>query len=539
MKSNFFSSYFFLISVLCLLAACDNDSNEIGANIVGDDNFAFGTPEFYAVNTYNQALGPVEISNLPVQQLGIYDNPAFGKTTAHVVAQLELAIENPAGVAGGLDLAKSPKIMSAVLTVPYFSHVTDATDLLTASEYELDSVYGKKSKLDLQIYETNYYQRDIDPETGEAQKYYSDQLIQFTNQMGSDLLNDKLTDPKQNTEFVFDSIGKLDPAVEVGGNKVKAAPRMEIELDTAFFHSKILSPAGVAGMVNNNIFKNYFRGLHFKVAPTGSEPGNLALMDFSKGKITVTYTQTDSTTPKTLVINLSGNNVNLIENENTAAYNNILAGPTNTNGDEKLYLKGGQGSMAVVELFKNPGELAALRSKKGQWLVNDASLTFYVENTAGGMGQGNPKAIEPNRIYLYDLNNKRYLRDYYTDQSTSFNSTKYNKKLHGGIIELGSDKRGTRYKIRLTNHIRDLIDYDTIKNVRLGLVVTENINVTSNKSLKTPKVIPVSGTFDPFTIKDTPMMSISNPFGTILWGSSPSVPEDKKVKLTIYYTKPN
>lgn len=538
MKNQFFSSYFFLISVLCLLAACDNDSNEIGANIVGDDNFEFGTPEFYSVNAYNQVLGPVEISNLPVQQFGIYDNPVFGKMTAQVVTQLELAVENPAGVTGGLDLAKSPKIKSAILTVPYYSHVTDPTDLATASIYELDSIYGKKSKLDLQIYESNFYQRDIDPTTGGTQKYYSDQISQFVNNMGTDLLNDKLSDPKQNTEFVFDSIGKLDPATEVGGYQIKAAPRMQIELDTAYFHNKILSAAGVAGMVNNNVFKNYFRGLHFKVAQSGSEPGNMAMMNFAQGKVTITYTQSDSTDEKKLVLNLSGNNVNLVQSDYSAAYNTVLGTPTNVNGDEKLYLKGGAGSMAVIELFKNPGELEELRSHRDQWLVNDASLSFYIENSASGMGQGTPKAEEPNRVYLYDINNKRILIDHLTDQSTSFNSVKYNKKLLGGTI-VRTDGRGTSYKIRITNHIRKLIANDSVKNVRLGLVVTENINDTSNISLKTPKVLPVSGTFAPFTIKKTPKMNVVNPFGTILWGSVPSVPEDKKVKLTIYYTKPN
>jgi hypothetical protein len=34
-------------------------------------------------------------------------------------------------------------------------------------------------------------------------------------------------------------------------------------------------------------------------------------------------------------------------------------------------------------------------------------------------------------------------------------------------------------------------------------------------------------------------MSVMSPLGTILYGSSPSVPDDKRLKLEIYYTKPN
>jgi len=436
------------------------------------------------------------------------------------------------------------------LTIPYFSHVTNAKDLTVASEYELDSIYGANSKLDLQIYETNFYQRDIDPATGEAQKYYSDQYAQFENQRGTFQLNNKFALPKQNTEFVFSNIGDIEPATEAGAFATKIAPRMLIELDTAFFSAKIFSPAGLTNMVNNNVFRNYMRGLHFKVAPSGGLPGNLAMMDFSQGRITITYDEyltvpvagqplPARTEEKKLIIRMGGNSVNLLQYEHSATYGGILsATPNYAQGDEKLYIKGGEGSMAVIEMFKDDAELAALRAKKSEWLVNDASLTFYVENSATGMGQGDPKAVEPNRVYLYDLNNKQYLTDYFTDQSVSAGSVKYNKKFHGGII-VKQDQRGTQYKIKLTNHIRRLIDNDSVKNVRLGLVVTENINTTSNKSIKTPKVLPLSGTFAAFSIKDTPLMNIANPLGTILWGSAPSVPEDKKLKLTIFYTKPN
>nr|MBP6460351.1 DUF4270 family protein [Crocinitomicaceae bacterium] len=45
-------------------------------------------------------------------------------------------------------------------------------------------------------------------------------------------------------------------------------------------------------------------------------------------------------------------------------------------------------------------------------------------------------------------------------------------------------------------------------------------------------------TANSFTSK-LPKASVMNPLGTILYGSHPSVPEDKRVKLQIYYTKPN
>ena len=74
-------------------------------------------------------------------------------------------------------------------------------------------------------------------------------------------------------------------------------------------------------------------------------------------------------------------------------------------------------------------------------------------------------------------------------------------------------------------------------NVALGLVVTESINTNSNAGFK----VPFTYTFynSPKISKFLPVMSVVNPLGTVLWGSNPSVPVAKRMKLQIYYTKPN
>jgi hypothetical protein len=82
--------------------------------------------------------------------------------------------------------------------------------------------------------------------------------------------------------------------------------------------------------------------------------------------------------------------------------------------------------------------------------------------------------------------------------------------------------------VRITNHLRNLINNDST-NVRLGLAVTESINNVAFSKLKTPNTNAVSA----------PSMSVANPLGTILYGSHPSVPEEKRLKIQIYYTKPD
>ena len=532
MNNSFFKSLFLVFSIT-FFASCDNDANEIGTNIVGNENFNLNVKDDFSINAYNVPLGPVETTNLPINQLGIYDNPVFGKTTAHFVSQLTLQSVNPT-------IGENPQIYSVRLVVPYFS-TQKGTNPDGTGNYVLDSIYGPSdddgnpsSKINLGIYESGFYMRDTDPVTGESQKYYSNQFSDFEATRNPFMLNDSIA--ADNSEFVFNNDEDSETASNLGAiNTVAVKPRLNMYLNKAYFQEKIFGSAAVGKLVNNNVFKNYFRGLFFRVDASGGEAGNLALLNFAAGgEIKIKYWEGPSTNrvSKEMILTTSGKAVNLIQLEENPVYTNAISNANQTDGDQKLYLKGGQGSMAVIELFKNPGELDAFKAQaKDQWLINDASLTFFIANTIDGMDAGVTKAVEPNRIYLYDLNNKRGIIDYYTDQSSSANSDKYDKKLFGGIIDKESTARGTKYKVRLTNHIRSLIDSDTLTNVKLGLVVTENINVISNRSLRTEITTP--------KIKVVPDMHIANPFGTILWGNTPSVPDDKKLKLTIYYTKPN
>ena len=562
MNTRFLAHCFSILFFGLLLASCDNTFNEVGADIVGDTSFEFGTPKSYDAIAYTQSLGAMDSKNLPVNALGIYNNPVFGLTKANFATQLQLAVLNPI-----FDAALSPEIDSVYLTIPYFSAKT-ATDDAGVGTYELDSIYGPEAAtLDLKIYESGFYIRDLDPTstTQSVQGYYTNQNADFDAVKGSILLNDDVSD-NQNTAFLFSNseYNELTTSTEGVKSIVRKVPAMHLKLNKTFFKNKIFE-APTGKLLNNNIFKEYFRGLYFKVDNAGTSAGNLALLNFKAGAITISYKQyasapdNDPDTPlpdkvqKSIVLNLAGNSVSLLEQTNSANYTAALTGNATT-GDSKLFLKGGaEGSMAVLNLFNPldqirynngvklnspnniPDELDELREKyrRHELVINDASLTFSIDNTT--MSTGSPVAYEPNRIYLYDLKNKRPLVDYYTDQYSNSLKPKYAKNVHGGIITKDSDGRGTKYKIRITNHLRNLIKYTDSTNVKLGIVVTENIGVVTNKRLKNSFITGAQ------TVTEAPSMSVANLLGTVLYGSA--IPagdpnEDKKLKLTIYYTEP-
>jgi hypothetical protein len=114
----------------------------------------------------------------------------------------------------------------------------------------------------------------------------------------------------------------------------------------------------------------------------------LAQLDFKKGKITIKLKEDTSLIQmlqeNSIVLNLTGNTVSLPVQSNIETHITISSANINrTLGDEKLYLKGGEGSMAILELFgpdaDNNGvadELETIRNSG--WLINRLNLVFML-----------------------------------------------------------------------------------------------------------------------------------------------------------------
>ena len=263
------------------------------------------------------------------------------------------------------------------------------------------------------------------------------------------------------------------------------------------------------------------------------------ILNFSEAEIRIVYeyqkynkNDTDDDTSDDVIesieanykINLNGIKLNSFKHDSyplsvTNAINDTINNP------ETIYLKGGEGVMAEIELFKdNDGNdiLEEIRSK--EWLVNEANLSIYINkdmlSSSGGI-------IEPSRLYLYDIVNKAPLIDYFIDNSAGAKEYQ-NKIVHGGYIELDEDKNGMMYKIRISEHIKNVIRKDST-NVKLGLVVSSDISNSMNIEVKNKEAM----TF-------IPSSSAINPLGTVLIGPSPSAEYyDKRMRLDLYYTKLN
>ena len=142
------------------------------------------------------------------------------------------------------------------------------------------------------------------------------------------------------------------------------------------------------------------------------------------------------------------------------------------------------------------------------------------------------KRVNPYRVYLYDATNNVPLLDYVIDNTTTANP-KFSKFIYGGLALKNTDgARNDRYKIRITNYVRNLINNKDAKNVKLGLSVMEFVGLASSSQLPT-------GSGFPIIYDRIPTAAVLSQKGTVIFGSNANVPDANRLKLEIYYSKPN
>lgn len=497
-----------LLSIV-LISSCEDDLTDIGSEIIGSETPNGILDDSHSVIAYSLKNNPVQTNLMPSYQLGMANHPVFGKSKAEFLTQLMMKANNP-------KFGEDPIVDSVFVYIPYYSQ---ETSLDTVRTYKIDSIYGN-TPINISIHESNYYLREFDPETGfkDPQLYYSDQGPLFQNHIGPEI--------GRVENFVPSAEGYIFRKGD--SEREYLAPGLRVKLDSIFFQEKILNKEGSDELRNNTNFRNYFRGLSFKVdAP--QENGNLFIFDASKAYVKIHYSILDDDDEREQkVYQLDFGGISLNTYENSALPEEVqytLDHPDRINGNEKLYLRGGDGIMTVVELFGEdadgngvPDELEILRAKK--WLINEANLTFYVN-------QDMMSGPEPDRIMVYNLRTSQLLADYQLDPTNGLPpATAMNQ--HLGILERGSDNKGKFYKIKITNHISHVINRDSI-NAPLGIVVAHNAKLQTMNKFSSPQ--------DP-DIKKTPTTSVISPYGTILHGNN-SPNQDKKLKLKIYYTETN
>jgi hypothetical protein len=501
-----------LLFFVLVIISCDKDYNTIGEGLVNEVHFNQVVDSISIIKSEQLFFGansvtsnPVQTNNLPYNLLGYYNHPVYGGTTANVVTQVALSEY-------GKDFGVENEILDVVLSVPYFSTIIGADE--NVNLYELDSIYGT-SPVKLNLYRSNYFLNDFDI-NGENQKYYSNEDIVSLPGINNQLLH---------TIDSFFPSNQAFTSVNSDGEDENLTPRLRESIDKTLFNW-LLEGSNQSSLSSASNFKDFYRGVFFE-AEALSSSGVLLGLDFSNAEIEVFYKYKNTVSDSdfledSIKILFSGTRVNMLQNID-------FVEPTVVN--ESIYLNGGQGAMATVKLFDgldndNNGvsdKLDDLRSK--DVLINEANIEFYVnQNVPLG------SEAEPDRVFLYDIDNNRVLLDYQFDDTigTDVVDAKVN---HLGRLQRDDLGYGVKYKINVTEHITDLIRNDSI-NVKLGLVISNNVLDLGSSELKDE--IDINGS----EIESIFSASVLSHRGTVLFNEN-ALDNEKKLKLKIYYTEEN
>jgi hypothetical protein len=316
---------------------------------------------------------------------------------------------------------------------------------------------------------------------------------------------------------------------------VSRSPRIRIKLPNQYFEDEIINASNSEVLASNNAFKNYFRGL-FLEAEQQSGEATMGMFDFNNpdANVTIYYrnqiqeTNSEGETVNAnrfneFVMNFNGIKMNLYENE----FNVDLSNQNKTEGEENLYLKGGQGSSAVLQLFAGPDldgngvpdELDELR--ENQWLINEASIDLYLNDDIA------PSSMNRNRrVFLFNLDDEQVLEDFTRDPTASENPFQ-SRQVHLGILREDEDGNPF-YRVRITYFVNNILNNNQ-DNPRLGLYVTSNVNDSNLERTRN---------FGDNVSSNVHRGMLGTPRGVVIHGNRSSN-EAKKLKLRIIYTETN
>ncbi len=543
MKFNFLK----ILLIALIITSCEKDFASFDSGVINSDNainFSTNSVE-YTLTSRSEMVNPVQTNNLPSFLLGSYNHPQFGRSNSSFVGQMVPSEYNH-------DFGDNVVLDSVVLTIPYYSRGIDTSEEGDIT-YEIDSVYGD-SPIKISVYRNNFFFRTFDPfsDFDTSQSYFSNGSLSVEEVIDSGQLEGELLFEIDDFVPSADQINLTQ--IDTTGNPYVAqriAPALRFKLNNPnenFWESNFFENEGNQVLTNEPNFKEFFRGLYIKIE--SSSDGSMMLLNFasSNTKLTIHYTSDNTnigdsdtgsvdeieTNQHEYVMNFSGNLINLFENETVVDVDLM----DQTNGNENIYLRGGEGIISTIDLFSGTTigddgeEISEFDLFKDFFydeisdepirIINEAYIEFFVN-------QGFSNSDEPERIYLYNYEQNSALIDYFLDQSVS--SLTINAKinhLEPLVRDSLNDDKGIKYKIRITEHLNNLILRDST-NAKLALGVISDVASVQN--------FKILGDNSESENKSLASGVILSPKGTILHGNLSSDIE-KRPRIKIYYTEP-
>ncbi|TDQ28480.1 DUF4270 family protein [Tenacibaculum caenipelagi] len=437
------------ISLLCFTAiiSCEKDFSEVGTNVVNNTKFETGEilldVEITPINIESVQADNIN-TTISDYWLGVYKNTNAEKIEASIISQIGYisGFKNTAGTDTILNLDK------VILRLPYPATSTGKnSDGIT--EYKLDSILGNTSiGTSVTVKQNNTYLNRLNPsDPSKKNTFFSDFDYEEVQVLNEDL-NFTFKPNKIDTLFSYERIDRFNPSekydeiiktTKIVSSDTIPVPFLAIPLDVAKMKSLFWDKFEGAEFASKEEFDNYFRGLIIEASGDDGAlvPFNLASspspsLDFYYTKSVMEGGSVKDTLNRKYSFPLSG-----IKNSHYKMTTTTSPAPANN-----FVIQGTAGSMAEVKILDDT-KLLELRSNN--WLINDASLTFYINQTISTEAN-----LLPQQLFLYQ--NKEndsaptQLSDAYMESAT-----------FGGNLALNDNDAPEKYTFRITDYISNLL----------------------------------------------------------------------------------
>ena len=409
--------------------------------------------------------------------------------------------------------------------------------------YEIDSVFGNRNaEFDLKVYELTYYLSSLDPANNfeSLKEYFSDDDFYKKGYYGKTLHDDRVSLDFNEVPVLYNEDDPTTDPDELTQVNYFETPRIRIPLDTEFFQRSVMNLEGSEKIVNQANFNNFFKGIIVRAENFSDDL--YMMLDIFNARIVLEYNYnsyntngTDDVSDDSIdrkktssIIPLGGVTINLYDQVN---FDQKILTEVNSSAEnipsEKIYLNGSK-FISKLKLFSDDNsisdELSSFMSKNV--LINEANIVLHLDDNINNSSH----KFLPERLYIYSYDNGDPIEDYNKDFSIDFSPTAINsnKFRFGGMLQYDSNNKPTSYKFNITNHVSNIIRYDSL-NIDLGLTTMSNIDdVFTLKNGYLPNMKKVS----------LPSSSLSLPFPVALFGSSPDQANlSKRIKLEVLYTE--
>lgn len=489
-----------LLTFFSAIISCEEDFTDIGSNVISNTKFNTNvdTVEITVANSIVDKIKADNITREPGQYLlGVYASADYEKLEASIISQIaistNLALIEPDTIVKYQTSTTSivTTIDTVFIKLPYQATLTD--NAATGPVYTLDSIVGNQEKaFTFNAYETSTYLSRLNPaDPSKVNSYNSNSVFNkkgnALNAVSNFQFIPKPTDTvmfikrrASNKTLVKTDVIKYTSATATSGPTSTASgtplPFAAIPLNEDKFKKIFLDEYGSSNFNSQDAFNEYFKGIILEAS--GNE-GSLISFDFSN-RLAVLNPSIEVYYTNTAINTQTGDTIKTFRKNNSFLLSGIRSALYKM--EEKTYpvnneikLQGTAGSEASIDLFgpdvDNNGiadKIEDLRAKN--WLINEASLTFYVNESAD-------ITALPYRLYMYRTAGKL------TTGLTQIKDT-YSEATFGGL--LGKDSSGNlKYTFKITDYISDLLSGQQDESPILKLKVYNTSDAPLSSSLFT------------------------------------------------------